>query len=89
MSRCILNNEVTGDAIVVGWDPGLQTYFAQVFVVGKKDPCVWLGCQLKEYSEPNAVIEAVRPYACYFDTAKLENNLREDKHLNSDRVYAL
>ena len=31
MSRCVLDNEDTGDAIVVGWDPGLQTYFAQVF----------------------------------------------------------
>jgi len=89
MSRCVLDNEDTGDAVVVGWDPGLQTYFAQVFKAGADTPCIWMGVQLKECREPNAVIEAVQPYARYFDSTILENSLRVDKRENSDRIYTI
>ena len=89
MSRCVLDNEDTGDAIVIGWDPGLQTYFAQVFEAGVEDPSIWMGTLPGEYREPDAVIEAVRPYACSFDSTMLENNLRIDKRENSERIYAI
>lgn len=89
MSRCVLDNKDTGDAVVVGWDPGLQTYFAQVFTAGGRDPSVWMGTQQGEYREPDAVIEAVRPYVCSFDVNVLESSLRIDKRDNSDRIYTI
>ncbi|RSN60520.1 hypothetical protein [Amycolatopsis sp. WAC 04182] len=53
--------------IVVGWDRGMQTYFAQVFngtnEYGEDIMLVDIGTRVGEITYPGAVIDAVRPYA--------------------------
>lgn len=53
--------------VVVGWDRGMQTYFAQVFNgVNEYDEDVMLvdiGNRVGEITYPGGVIDAVRPYA--------------------------
>lgn len=53
--------------IVVGWDRGMQTYFAQVFnglnEYGEDNLLVDIGNRVGEITYPGAVIDAVRPYA--------------------------
>lgn len=89
MSRCVLDDENSGNEVVIGWDSGLQTYFAQVIEAGEEKPGLWLGSLPGEYLEPDAVIDAVRPYACPFDDNVLRNNLRMDKTENSERAYGI
>jgi len=72
MSRCMLDNEDTGDEVVIGWGPGLNTYLAQVVEPGDEEPGLWLGTQPGEYQEPDEVIKVINPYACSFDYAVLK-----------------
>ncbi len=57
-----------GLEVVVGWDPPLQTYFAQAWDrrLGEDDPAaelLWIGCTFREITDPAAVCEAVKPWA--------------------------
>jgi hypothetical protein len=36
-------DNVGEDQVVVGWDPGCQSYFAHVFKPGDDEPTYWLG----------------------------------------------
>ena len=86
MSRCLLDNHPDGFDVVIGWDPGMGTFFAQVSERGADDPFRWLGA-VDQHLEPDRLIEAIRPYACAFDEELLGDNLRFDQHANSGRHY--
>lgn len=89
MSRCVLDNEKTGSEVAIGWDPGLNTFFAQVIQPEEDEPSIWLGKYFDEYLTPEKLIEVIRPWACQFDTELLFSNLMQDKETNSDRLYSI
>jgi hypothetical protein len=67
--------------VFIGWDPTLQTYFAQVYdTKGEEDeqPFIWPGS-----IEPVAwktIIDAISPYAAV--SLEIAARLVEDKRLN-------
>jgi hypothetical protein len=69
--------------VFVGWDPPLQTYFAQVYdAKGKAEdqPFIWPGA-----IEPIAwksIIDAISPYAEV--SMEIAERLVEDRRLNRD-----
>jgi len=53
---------------VVGWDPPLRTYFAQVLdTAGDEESgaceVLWIGTGFREVADPAAVLAAVAPFA--------------------------
>lgn len=70
MSRHVLP-ALTGNEqykIVVGWDPPLNTFFAQVLYVDddqadEHGEVLWIGASFNEIHNHETVIDAVRPYA--------------------------
>jgi len=88
MSRCVLDNEQTGIEVVIGWDPPLGTYFAQVIRPGSDEPIIWLGTSHNKFTAPDVLIEAISPYACKFDRNVLISNLALDRSNNSERIYS-
>lgn len=52
--------------IAVGWDRPLQTFFAQVFAFPNEsaadEPILWTGLDHGQHPEPDAVLDAIRPY---------------------------
>lgn len=89
MSRCVLDNEETGHEVVIGWDPGLNTFFIQVTKFGMDDPTLWLGTRPGEFSSPEGLIAAVIPYACKCNRDVLVSNLYLDQQNNSERIYSI
>lgn len=82
MSRHKLPTENPRYEVVVGWDPPLQTYFAQVFdAEGEEDdqPFIWLGAdgRFVPWSE---IAAALAPYASV--SRELMAALAEDRKLN-------
>lgn len=73
-----------GYTVVVGWDRPLDSYFAQVINEGELNEDnpdympLWLGADTR-ITDPDTIIEAVRPYAVIPDT------LRAD--LEADRAW--
>lgn len=57
------------NTVIVGWDPPLQTFFAQVksSLLEKADPddpfLLWVGCSLREIYEVEDLAAALRRYA--------------------------
>lgn len=54
--------------VVVGWDPGLATFFAQVLDTAASEESdayevLWIGTSPHEVLNPAAVIAAVAPFA--------------------------
>jgi len=49
----------------VGWDPPLETYYAQVFTTreGEEEAIVWRGTSPRELATPADAIHVVAPYA--------------------------
>lgn len=89
MSRCVLDNDETGDEVVVGWDSSLETFFAQVIKAGADEPVVWIGASPTQCVNPNEVIDAVMPFAAKFDRALLLKELLSDRDSDSERVYSV
>jgi hypothetical protein len=92
MSRCVLDNEDTGTEVFIGWDPGLNTFFAQVVESGHDEPSVWHGTAPDELTNEKklmAVIREIKPHACKFDEAELLRSLLEDQRTDSERTYGL
>src|SRR5262245_20500806 len=67
MSRYDIPAKHTHDTCVVGYDPPLGTFFAQVYRVrrGQKPPRVihWIGTALREIQTVTALAEALQNYA--------------------------
>lgn len=52
--------------VVVGWDPPLQTFFAQVHDLSKDEEeriILWLGTRPDELPTPNVVATTIAPWA--------------------------
>jgi hypothetical protein len=67
MSRHVLPAE-DGLEVVVGWDPPLNTYFAQAWDrrLDEEDPAaelLWIGCTPREIRDPQQVCDAVSVWA--------------------------
>ena len=90
MSRCVLDNEETGCEAVIGWDPPLNTFFAQVFQKGEDEPLIWLGVRPGEYpSNPDPLIRAVLPYCRPCSETVLRANLLQDMQQDDERSYSI
>lgn len=65
------------NTVIVGWDPPLQTFFAQVksSLLEKTDPddpfVLWVGCFHGELYDVDGLVDALRPFA------KVEADIRE------------
>ena len=89
MSRCILDNEESGCEVVIGWDPGLPSFFAQVIQPGDEKPSIWLGLYPEEYTTPDVLIKTILPFACECNEQVLRSNLLQDQRVNDDRIYSI
>lgn len=53
--------------VVVGWDPPLRTFFAQILDAAGEDDgacdALWIGTGFGEVYDPTAVLAAVAPFA--------------------------
>ena len=68
MSRHELDSLNPAHEVVVGWDPGLATFFAQVLdTAGSEEhgtyEMLWIGTGFREVLNPATVITAVAPFA--------------------------
>jgi hypothetical protein len=68
MSRHELDPLNAAHEVVIGWDPPLRTYFAQVFDTAADEESdgrevLWIGTGFREVPDPTAVIAAVTPFA--------------------------
>ena len=72
MSRFRLNGKNPEHEIIVGWDPPLQTFFAQVwdrskFISGDWDDdepaLLWEGCHLRAVQTVDALEKMLKPFA--------------------------
>lgn len=64
-----------GLEVVVGWDPPLSTFFAQVWDrrLEEDDPAaelLWIGCAPREINDIQKVMDAVKPWATFPDEVK-------------------
>ena len=68
MSRHDLDPFNPAHEVVLGWDPGLATFFAQVLDTAASEESdayevLWIGARLQEVPDPATVIAAVAPFA--------------------------
>lgn len=89
MSRCDIDLDSLGGEAVLGWDPGLQTYFLQVIGGDEDNPLLCLGTAFEEILDVEHVIAMLGRMAKDFDPDVLAANLRYDRRSNSSRVYTL
>ena len=71
--------------VVVGWDPPMHTYFAQVLdTAGSEDDgtyeVLWIGTRFQEVLNPATVIAAVTPFATV--PADLLHQLARDRRVD-------
>ena len=71
MSRHTLDPHKARHEVVVGWDPPLNTFFAQVLDTEAEDDLdyevLWIGTSFDEVPDPARVIAAVQPFAAVPD----------------------
>ena len=83
MSRCILDDEAKDTGVVIGWDPGTETFFAQVhnYRLPERDSSVrWTGSvDGRTYDVPDELIKLIQPYAAKHDPQVLRRELMKDK----------
>ena len=81
MSRHQLPSENPRFEVFVGWDPALETYFAEVYdTKGEEEyqPFIWLGGI--ERTTWKAILDEISPYAAV--SMEVAERLVEDKRLN-------
>jgi hypothetical protein len=95
MSRCILDNETRNIEVVIGWDPGAQSFFAHVLdnnaawrardAGASRDEIEAAALVLRtggydrSYHRPDELIAAIKPYAAEFSTERLRAELLKDQ----------
>ena len=103
MSRCVLDDERRGTGVVIGWDPGAQSFFVQVWDyklartlrkagVHEDDAglLLWTGGFDRIWTRPDELIEAIQPYACMHDKERLRQELLTDQEKDDgNRNYDL
>jgi hypothetical protein len=92
MSRCSLDNYDKGFEVVIGWDPGIQSFFAQVIKEGEDQPFIWRGTghvQLTSADDLKSLIDEIRPFSINFDTDVLILELLKDQKTNDERRYGM
>jgi hypothetical protein len=98
MSRCILDDEARSIEVAIGWDPGTQSYFAQVFDNGAARRARNAGASYDEieaagqilrtggydriFRQPDELITAIKPYASAFSDDRLRVELLRDQREN-------
>lgn len=88
-SRRQIPCRIVGQAVIVGWDNPLSTFFAQVFLdagIAGDDPrdCVlWVGASRWEISTPDALATALAGHADL--TPDIISQLRDDRLADLDR----
>ena len=65
MSRFAIPSKDPELQVTVGWDPPLQTFFAQVErgQADSDDLVLWLGTRYREHGRPEGMAAALSPYA--------------------------
>jgi len=92
VSRCVLDDEARSTEVVIGWDPGAQSFFAQVWDrelgraqrragVASDDAglLLWTGGFDRIWTTPDELIELIQPYACTHDRERLRRELLTDQ----------
>lgn len=95
MSRCILDNEARKIEVAIGWDPGTQSFFAQIFDNGAARRARNAGATYDEieaagqvlrtggydriYLQPDDLIAAIKPYATAFNEDHLRAEMLRDQ----------
>jgi hypothetical protein len=74
------SDNVGDDQVVVGWDPGCQSYFAHVFNPGDDEPTYWLGVT-QSLTTVDELAHALGPYR------SVPLSLRDE--LEQDRAWAI
>jgi hypothetical protein len=92
MSRCMLGNMEEGTGVVIGWDPGMETFFVQVhnYQLPERESIVlWTGgVDGRIHDVPDELINLIRPHAAKHDAQTLRDELMKDKAANDgDRCY--
>ena len=82
MSRHELDALNPAHEVVVGWDPGLATFFAQVLDTAADEESdayevLWIGTGFREVLNPATVVAAVAPFASV--PADLPGQLARDR----------
>lgn len=87
MSRHEIRPRDPGHKVIVGWDPPLQTFYAQVINRRSEkrhsDPkfILWLGCQMNEFPDIESLRHRLRDFA-YLST-EIRAKLRADKEADA------
>lgn len=101
MSRCVLDNETLRTEVVIGWDPGIQSFFARVWDrtlfdqqkassdIDEPGLQFWTGNGDRSWRHPDKLIELIQPYACSHDAAQLRIELLADQQTDNERSYSL
>lgn len=95
MSRCNLDDEDQDVSVIIGWDPGTNSFFAQVDDYKRAKAArkaeraeheIERACEVlrtggfdKIYHNPDELIELIRPYGCPHDPHILRRELMRDK----------
>lgn len=91
MSRCDVKPARSDIEVCIGWDPPLETFFAQVLTDLYEDDgpreILWEGTRFGAHPEPDDLISMIRPHAAPFDGARLRSDLLADKESDSERTY--
>jgi len=95
-----LDDEDCETEVVIGWDPGGETFFARVWSrelfdrertngvpEGDAGLIFWTGVGDRDWNMPDQLIDAIQPYACRHNKRQLREELLADKRLNDGREY--
>ncbi|MGH7120581.1 MAG: hypothetical protein ACREFP_16600 [Acetobacteraceae bacterium] len=103
MSRCILDDEDRMIQVLIGWDRGMQSFFARMrdrdLFLKEKRPGKpeseagvrpWTGGFDRIWTTPDPLIEMIQPYACRHHKGRLREELLADQAIDEgDRNYSL
>lgn len=95
MSRCVLDDEDEDIEIVIGWDPGMGSFFARIFnnqlarsarqdgrteqEIEEAGLVLWTGGYDRMYETPDTLIEAVTQVTKPLNKEILRRELLQDK----------
>ena len=87
MSRCVLDNRE--HEVVIGWDPGICSFFVQVLHLGADEPFIWKGNGGSTFNTPDPLIDIAEQYGSPFDRNVLRQELLKDQAGQLERNYSV